>query len=126
MPKLLEGPRAIGHLLRRAGFGPDSASWETYAGRTDYDAVVDELLAALDTKAESDPDGFDPFVPGAIQQLWLERIVSGKNALAENPESSAVIIADEQAGSGILIDLMDEIRLGGIGSIAVAAEPDSG
>ncbi|MDJ0973730.1 MAG: DUF1800 domain-containing protein [Planctomycetota bacterium] len=83
MPKLLEGPRAIGHLLRRAGFGPDSASWETYAGRTDYDAVVDELLAALDTKPEPDPDGFDPFVPGAIQQLWLERMVSGRNALAE-------------------------------------------
>jgi len=44
-------------------------------------------------------------------------------ALAENPESSAVIIADSQANSGILIDLMDQIRLGGIGNISIAAEP---
>jgi biopolymer transport protein ExbD len=47
-------------------------------------------------------------------------------ALAENPESSAVIIADEQAGSGILIDLMDQIRLGGIGTISIAAQPGAG
>jgi len=46
--------------------------------------------------------------------------------LAENPESSAVIIADEEAGSGLLIDLMDQIRLAGIGNIAIAAEPGSG
>jgi biopolymer transport protein ExbD len=49
-----------------------------------------------------------------------------ESALAENPESSAVIIADEQAASGILIDLMDQIRLGGIANIAIAAEPGSG
>ncbi len=46
--------------------------------------------------------------------------------LSENPESSAVIIADEEADSGILIDLMDQIQLGGIGSISIAAEPGSG
>ena len=49
-----------------------------------------------------------------------------ENALAENPESSAVIIADQQADSGILIDLMDQIRLGGIVNISIAAEPGSG
>ena len=47
-------------------------------------------------------------------------------ALAENPESSAVIITDEEAGSGVLIDLMDQVNLGGIGSIAIAAEPGTG
>jgi biopolymer transport protein ExbD len=46
--------------------------------------------------------------------------------LSEIPESSAVIIADEEADSGILIDLMDQIQLGGIGSISIAAEPGSG
>ena len=46
--------------------------------------------------------------------------------LSENPESSAVIIADEEADSGILIDLMDQIQLGGIGNISIAAEPGSG
>ena len=46
--------------------------------------------------------------------------------LSENPESSAVIIADEGTDSGILIDLMDRIQAGGIGSISIAAEPGSG
>ncbi len=46
--------------------------------------------------------------------------------LSENPESSAVIIADEEADSGIVIDLLDQIQLGGIGSISIAAEPGSG
>lgn len=49
-----------------------------------------------------------------------------ESALAENPESSAVIIADEQSDSGILLDLMDQIRLGGIVNISIAAEPGSG
>ena len=44
-----------------------------------------------------------------------------ENALAENPESSAVIIADERSGSGVLLDLMDQIRLGGIANISIAA-----
>ena len=49
-----------------------------------------------------------------------------ESILSENPESSAVIIADEGADSGILIDLMDQIQAGGIGSISIAAEPGSG
>ena len=64
-------------------------------------------------------------------QIWMDKrsVEIGQvrtlveAALAENPESSAVIIADEQANSGILIDLMDQIRLGGIGNISIAAEP---
>ncbi len=64
-------------------------------------------------------------------QIWMDKRSVELNqvrtlveaALAENPESSAVIIADEQANSGVLIDLMDQIRLGGIGNISIAAEP---
>jgi len=64
-------------------------------------------------------------------QIWMDKRSIELNqvrtlveaALAENPESSAVIIADSQANSGILIDLMDQIRLGGIGNISIAAEP---
>jgi biopolymer transport protein ExbD len=66
-------------------------------------------------------------------QIWMDKRSIELNqvralvesALAENPESSAVIIADEQADSGILIDLMDQIRLGGIATISIAAEPGS-
>ena len=60
----------------------------------------------------------------AIELDDVRRLV--ENTLAENPESSAVIIADEEAGSGVLIDLMDQIRLGGIGSISIAADPGAG
>jgi len=64
-------------------------------------------------------------------QIWMDKrsVELGQvrtfveAALAENPESSAVIIADERANSGLLIDLMDQIRLGGIGNISIAAEP---
>ena len=67
-------------------------------------------------------------------QIWMDKRSVELNqvramveaAMAENPESSAVIIADEQADSGILIDLMDQIRLGGIANISIAAEPGSG
>jgi biopolymer transport protein ExbD len=66
-------------------------------------------------------------------QIWMDKRSIELNqvralvesALAENPESSAVIIADEEADSGILIDLMDQIRLGGIATISIAAEPGS-
>lgn len=43
-------------------------------------------------------------------------------AQAENPESSAVIIADEGAPTGVVIDIMDQIALGGVIDISVAAE----
>ena len=67
-------------------------------------------------------------------QIWMDKRSVELNqvrtlvetALAENPESSAVIIADEQADSGVLIDLMDQIRLGGITNISIAAEPGGG
>ena len=49
-----------------------------------------------------------------------------ENVLAQNPESRAVIIADQEAGSGVLIDLMDQIRLGGVGNVSIAAQPGSG
>ncbi|MCZ6500479.1 MAG: biopolymer transporter ExbD, partial [Gammaproteobacteria bacterium] len=45
-----------------------------------------------------------------------------ESAVAEIPESSVIIIADEKASSGILIDLMDQVRLGGVANIMVAAE----
>jgi len=43
-------------------------------------------------------------------------------ALAENPESSAVIIADTESETGAVIDLMDQVRLGGVYNISLAAE----
>jgi biopolymer transport protein ExbD len=45
-----------------------------------------------------------------------------EQAKTESPESSVVIIADQKSSTGVLIDLMDQIRLGGVANISVAAE----
>ncbi len=43
-------------------------------------------------------------------------------ARAENPESSVIIVADQAASTGMVIDLMDNVRAAGVTSIALAAE----
>ena len=43
-------------------------------------------------------------------------------ARAENPESSVIIVADQSASTGAVIDLMDQVRVAGVTSIALAAE----
>lgn len=48
-----------------------------------------------------------------------------EDAVNENPESSAIIIADEGSATGVVIDVMDQVRLGGVIDIAVAAEPEA-
>ncbi len=42
--------------------------------------------------------------------------------VAESPESSAIIIADRGAPSGVVIDVMDQVRLAKVTNIAVGAE----
>ncbi len=56
---------------------------------------------------------------GQVRQM----VEQAKN---ESPESSVVIIADEKASTGVLIDLMDQVRLGGVSNISVAAEAAGG
>jgi biopolymer transport protein ExbD len=60
-----------------------------------------------------------PVELGAVRQMV-------EQARNESPESTVVIIADERSETGILIDLMDQIRLGGILNISVAAQPAGG
>ncbi len=43
-------------------------------------------------------------------------------AHAENPESSVVIVADELASTGLVLDIMDQIRLSGISKISLSAK----
>jgi len=45
-------------------------------------------------------------------------------AVAENPESSVVVVADRRASTGAVIDVMDRARAAGVANIAVAAEPE--
>ena len=43
-------------------------------------------------------------------------------AKLEIPESSVVIVADQTASTGTLLDIMDSVRLAGVANIALAAE----
>ena len=41
---------------------------------------------------------------------------------AENPQGGAVIQADREAEPGVLVEIMDQVRLAGVGAISIAAE----
>ena len=70
----------------------------------------------------------------SIGRIWMDKreVELGsvrqmvEQARNESPESTVVVIADERSETGILIDLMDQIRLGGILNISVAAETAGG
>jgi biopolymer transport protein ExbD len=44
---------------------------------------------------------------------------------AKSPQSSVVILSDSEAKTGILVRVMDQIRLAGIQNISIAASTDS-
>jgi biopolymer transport protein ExbD len=44
---------------------------------------------------------------------------------AENPEGAVVILADDKSQTGLVIEVLDQVRLAGIENVAVAATPDS-
>lgn len=48
-----------------------------------------------------------------------------EDAVAETPESSVVLVSDETSPTGVLIDVMDQVRLSGVSDIAVSAIPES-
>ncbi|MHC4550021.1 MAG: DUF1800 domain-containing protein [Planctomycetota bacterium] len=79
---LLEDDVAVGHLLRRAGFGLSAADADTYR-KLGYRGAVRRLLDELDAPPPADPPHFDAYEPGAIQQVWLDRMVNGLAPLAE-------------------------------------------
>jgi biopolymer transport protein ExbD len=45
---------------------------------------------------------------------------------AENPEASAVIIADRGSRTGDLVEVMDQIKSAGVEGISIAAEKGEG
>ena len=78
----LSGSAAVGHLLRRAGFGLAQADADTYR-KLGFTGALDKLLDELDAPVPQDVEGFDPYEPGLIQQTWLDRMVRGESPLAE-------------------------------------------
>ncbi|HEX6927623.1 MAG TPA: biopolymer transporter ExbD [Gammaproteobacteria bacterium] len=49
-----------------------------------------------------------------------------QQAQTENPEGTVVIIADELAPTGTVVQVMDQARLGGAEQVAIAAEEAAG
>ncbi len=48
-----------------------------------------------------------------------------ERALAENPDSSVVIVADKKSETGVVISVMDSCKLAGAKRVALAARPPS-
>ena len=63
-------------------------------------------------------------------EVWINRrevdlaavLANIERLSAENPQGGAVIQADKNAQTGVLIEVMDQIRLGGVSQISIAAE----
>ena len=63
-------------------------------------------------------------------EIWINRRMVDMDAVqanveklhAENPQGGAVIQADRQAETGVLVEIMDQVRLAGVGAISIAAE----
>ena len=62
-------------------------------------------------------------------EIWMERRpidiravrANVERMLAENTEAHVIVLADEAARTGLLIKVMDQVRLAGVNNIAVAA-----
>ena len=46
-------------------------------------------------------------------------------AVAENPGSSVVVVADQRASTGTVMDVMDRARAAGVTTVSVSAEPQA-
>ena len=44
----------------------------------------------------------------------------------ERPDDTVVVIADKASQTGVLTKVMDEVKLGGIGEVSIAAAPPTG
>jgi biopolymer transport protein ExbD len=63
-------------------------------------------------------------------EVWIDRRPVDPRAVrvivarlhADNPEGSVIIQADEEAATGRLVDVMDQVRLAGVEGIAIAAD----
>jgi biopolymer transport protein ExbD len=67
-------------------------------------------------------------------EIWVDRRPVDVRALranverlrAENPEGTVVILADKASQTGLLVEVMDQIRLAGVTNVAIAADEAAG
>lgn len=66
----------------------------------------------------------------ASGEVWIDRRPVDPRSVraivarlhADNPEGSVIIQSDTAAATGILVDVMDQVRLAGVQGIAIAAD----
>ena len=62
-------------------------------------------------------------------EIWIDKRVVDLRAVrpnverfhAESPDSPVVVVADKEAPTGILVQVMDQVRQGGIENVSIAA-----
>lgn len=100
-------------FVRETGTEVDKPSAVTAEARTEGN-----ILIAIRSDGEIWMNGGD---------LELHELRSEvERARAENPESGAVLIADREARTGRVIEVMDQVQAAGITRISVSAEDDNG
>jgi len=65
-------------------------------------------------------------------EVWMDNRQIDRRAVranvermhAENPEGSVIILADKEAKTGLLIEVMDQARLAGVANVSIAAQRD--
>ena len=63
-------------------------------------------------------------------EIWIDRRAIDVRAVranierlkAENPEGAVIIQADEYSNTGLLVKVMDQVRLAGVSNISISAE----
>ena len=70
----------------------------------------------------------------AAGEVWIDRRPVDPRSVraivarlhADNPEGSVIIQSDEEAATGTLVEVMDQVRLAGVERIAIAADKRGG
>ena len=111
------------------------------------DVVFIMLIFFIVTTSFVQETGLDPNRPEAVNarhmqranilvavsesgRIWMQKreVALGEvrglveTIVAESPESSAVIIADRGAPTGVVLDVMDQVRLAKVRNVSVGAE----
>ena len=63
-------------------------------------------------------------------EVWIDKRQVDRRAVranverlhAENPEGAVIILADKDAKTGLLIEVMDQARLAGVANVSIAAQ----
>ena len=89
------------------------------------------LFATDNTPSGTVVDTSTGNLAAADNAIWIDRRQVDPRAVranierlhAENPQGTVVIQADEDARTGVLVQVMDAARLAGVYNVAIAANP---